>query len=110
LKRIALPAVVAALAIAAIAAPAASAGTMTPAKTCATYSKNVTNPKVNGTNVKGTLTSSNVDPSQERYATCATAKKVMNRMLSLRIEMPKVTEGADRDPHRTRLRQLRLRL
>jgi hypothetical protein len=93
LKQLALPVLVAALAVAASAAPGASAGAMTPAKTCVTYSKNVTTPKVDGGNVKGTLTSSNVDPSQAKYATCATAKKVMNRMLSLRIEEPKVAEG-----------------
>jgi hypothetical protein len=97
LKRIALPLLIAALAVAAVAAPAASAGTMTPAKICSTYSKNVTTPKVTGT-----LTSSNVDPSQAKYATCATAKKVMNRMLSLRIEMPKVTEGFRCTPTVTR--------
>jgi hypothetical protein len=86
---------VAALAVAAIAAPGAGASAMSgpTTRTCSTYSKNVTTPKVKGANVKGTLTATNVDPSQAKYATCATAKKVMNRMLSLRIEEPKVTEG-----------------
>ena len=43
----------------------------TPAQTCTT-----TSPNVIGKTVKGTLTSSNVDPSQARFATCAQAKKV----------------------------------
>jgi hypothetical protein len=94
LKRLALPVVVAAFAVAAIVAPAAGASGPAPiTRTCATYSKNVTTPKVNGTNVKGMVTATNVDPSQASFAKCPTIKKVMNRMLSLRIEEPKVTEG-----------------
>ena len=94
MKRLALPVLVAAFAVAAIVAPAAGASGPAPiTKTCWTYSKNVTTPTVKGNNVKGMLTATDVDPSQKQFATCATAKKVMNRMLSLRIEEPKVTEG-----------------
>ena len=45
---------------------AGTATAKTPAKTCTTSSPNVI-----GKTVKGTLTSSNVDPSQARFATCA---------------------------------------
>src|SRR5271169_4571004 len=48
----------------------AGASAMTPAKTCTASSPNVI-----GHTVKGTLTSSNVDPSQARFATCAQAKQ-----------------------------------
>jgi hypothetical protein len=57
-------------------------------KTCTTQSKNVI-----GKTVKGTLTSSNVNSVQKEYATCGYAKKVMNRILSLRIEEPKSVIG-----------------
>jgi hypothetical protein len=96
LKRLALPLVIAALGVAAIAASGASASVPPPTgvnRTCSTYSKNVTTPKVGKNNVRGTVTGTNVDPSQIQFASCGTAKKVMNRMLSLRIEEPKVTEG-----------------
>lgn len=57
-------------------------------KTCATSSKNVI-----GHTVTGTLTSSNVDPSQARFATCAQAKQVMAKTTELRIEMPRATKA-----------------
>jgi hypothetical protein len=53
-------------------------------KTCTTSSKNVI-----GKTVTGTLTSSNVNSVQARFATCGHAKTVMNKVLSLRIEEPK---------------------
>lgn len=55
---------------------------------CKTNSKNVV-----GNPVKGTLTYSNVNKIQKEYATCAHAKKVMNGILSLRIEEPKSVQG-----------------
>lgn len=61
-----------------------SAAAKTPPKTCTTSSKNVI-----GKTVTGTLTSSNVNSVQASYATCGHAKKVMNKVLSLRIEEPK---------------------
>jgi hypothetical protein len=57
-------------------------------KTCKTTSGNVI-----GNSVTGTLTASNVNSVQARYATCAQAKKAMNQLLSLRIEMPKSVAG-----------------
>ena len=62
----------------------AAASAATPAKTCATSSPNVI-----GHMVKGTLTSSNVDPAQARFATCKQAKKVMARATELGVEEPK---------------------
>jgi hypothetical protein len=59
-----------------------------PAKTCTASSPNVV-----GHTVKGTLTSSNVDPSQARFATCAQAKQVMVKTTELRIEMPHSTKA-----------------
>jgi hypothetical protein len=53
-------------------------------KTCTTSSENVI-----GHKVTGTLTSSNVNSVQARFATCAQAKKVMDQITSLRIEKPK---------------------
>jgi len=79
-----LAAVVAALAL--IVAPAASAKSAP--KTCTTSSKNVI-----GKTVKGTLMASNVNSVQAQYATCAQAKKAMNKLLSLRIEEPKSVAG-----------------
>jgi len=67
---------------------AATAAAKTPAKTCTTSSKNVI-----GKTVTGTLTSSNVDPSQARFATCAQAKKVMAKTTELRIEKPRATKA-----------------
>jgi hypothetical protein len=67
---------------------AASTAAKTPAKTCTASSPNVI-----GRQVKGTLTSSNVDPSQARFATCAQAKQVMVKTTELRIEMPRSTKA-----------------
>jgi hypothetical protein len=67
---------------------AAGAGAKTPAQTCTASSPNVI-----GHVVKGTLTSSNVDPSQARFATCAQAKQVMVKTTELRIEMPRSTKA-----------------
>lgn len=67
-------------------APAASAKTQP--KTCSTTSKNVI-----GKSVKATLTASNVNSIQAKYATCGQAKKAMNQLLSLRIEEPKSVAG-----------------
>ncbi len=77
------------LALAALAALLPAAASAKPAtKTCTTTSRNVISKTV-----IGTLNASNVDPSQRSSATCVTAKKVMNKMLSLRIEEPKAFEG-----------------
>lgn len=57
-------------------------------KTCTTNSKNVI-----GHTVNGTLTSRNVNSVQAEYATCGHAKKVMNRILSIRVEQPKSVAG-----------------
>jgi hypothetical protein len=73
-------------AIALIVAPGAFAKSVP--KTCATSSKNVV-----GKTVKGTLAASNVNSVQAQYATCAQAKKAMNKLLSLRIEEPKSVAG-----------------
>jgi hypothetical protein len=53
-------------------------------KTCT-----ATSPKVVGGTVTGMLTSSNVDPVQARFATCAQAKKVMVRATELGVEEPR---------------------
>jgi hypothetical protein len=55
---------------------------------CTTTSKNVVGKKVT---IK--VTGNNVDPSQMQFAECKIVKKVANKMLSLRIEKPKVYEG-----------------
>lgn len=70
--------------VCAVLACGGSAAAKTPAKTCTTSSKNVV-----GKTVTGTLTSSNVNSVQARFATCGHAKTVMNKILSLRIEEPK---------------------
>jgi hypothetical protein len=67
---------------------AAAAGAKSPAKTCTASSPNVI-----GHTVEGTLTSSNVDPSQARFATCAQAKQVIVKTTELRIEMPRSTKA-----------------
>lgn len=67
---------------------AATAGAKTPAKTCTASSPNVI-----GHTITGTLTSSNVDPSQARFATCAQAKQVMVKTTELRVEMPRATKA-----------------
>lgn len=77
-----------AVAACAILVASASAGAKTPAKTCTASSPNVI-----GHTVEGTLTSSNVDPSQARFATCAQAKKVMVRTTELRVEEPRATKA-----------------
>lgn len=82
-------ALVTVLAVCALFAPAAGAAAKaSPAKTCTTSSKNVI-----GKTVKGTLTASNVDPSQAKYATCGQAKKAINGLTGLRIEEPKSIAG-----------------
>lgn len=63
-------------------APGAAA--KTPAKNCTAAS-----PQVIGGSVSGKLTSSNVDPVQARFATCAWAKKVMKRVTELGVEEPR---------------------
>jgi hypothetical protein len=78
----------ASIAVCALLAPVAAAGAKTPAKTCTASSPNVI-----GHQIKGTLTSSNVDPSQARFATCAQAKQVMVKTTELRIEMPRSTKA-----------------
>lgn len=55
---------------------------------CTTNSKNVV-----GKKVTITVAGKNVDPSQMEFAECKVVKKVANKMLSLRIEKPKVWEG-----------------
>jgi hypothetical protein len=71
-----------------LALASSASGKATPAKTCTASSPNVV-----GHTVKGTLTSSNVDPSQARFATCAQAKQVMVKTTELRIEMPRSTKA-----------------
>jgi len=80
--------IAASLAALALLIPAAGASAKTPAQTCTT-----TSPNVIGKTVKGTLTSSNVDPSQKRFATCAHAKEVMQKTTELRIEEPRSTKA-----------------
>lgn len=55
---------------------------------CNTTSKNVI-----GKKVTVAVTGKNVAPSQMRFAECKIVKRVANKMLSLRIEKPKVFEG-----------------
>lgn len=56
--------------------------------TCTTTSKNVI-----GKHVRITVAGKNVARSQQKFAECPTAKKVADKMLSLRIEMPKTFDG-----------------
>lgn len=56
--------------------------------TCTTTSPNVIAKKVT---IK--VAGKNVAKSQKRFAQCPVVKKVANKMLSLRIEKPKVYEG-----------------
>lgn len=56
--------------------------------TCGTTSKNVI-----GKKVTISVAGKNVAKSQKRFAECPIVKKVANKMLSLRIEKPKVFEG-----------------
>lgn len=67
---------------------AAGASAKTPPQTCTASSPNVI-----GHTIKGTLTSSNVDPSQAQFATCDQAKKVMVKTTELRVEMPRATKA-----------------
>lgn len=85
MRRTFLLTAVAAVAMLAFAGPASA---KTPAQTCTTSSPNVV-----GKTVKGTLTSSNVDPSQARFATCSHAKEVIKKTTELRIEMPRSTKA-----------------
>jgi hypothetical protein len=55
---------------------------------CTTHSKNVI-----GNKVTIRVAGKNVDPTQMEFAECKIVKKVANKMLSLRIEKPKVFEG-----------------
>jgi hypothetical protein len=57
--------------------------------TCTTNSKNV----IGNKKVTITVAGKNVAQSQKRFAECPIVKKVANKMLSLRIEEPKVFEG-----------------
>lgn len=66
----------------------ATATAKTPVMTCTASSPNVI-----GKTIAGTLTSSNVDPSQARFATCAQAKQVMVKTTELRIEEPRSTKA-----------------
>jgi hypothetical protein len=81
-----------ALACAVLALPAGAAA-KTPPKTCTAYS-----PAVVGGKVTGTLASSNVDPSQARFATCAQAKKVMTRVTELGLEEQRPVAAFDCRP------------
>ena len=88
MKRLALLGALAAFGLM-LAASSASASEVTPVeRTCTTSSKNVITESV-----KGKVYGTNVDPLQASYAKCTTVNKVMNKMLSLRIEEPKVFEG-----------------
>jgi hypothetical protein len=80
--------ILAAVAACAVLALPAAAIAKTPAQTCTASSPNVI-----GHVVKGSLTYSNVAPSQVRFATCAQAKKVMVKTTELRIEMPRSTKA-----------------
>ena len=95
MKRLALFAALAALGVAALAGPGSAAAGEIPKleRTCTTTSKNVITKNVQG-NVYGT----NVDSRQAQFAQCPTVKKVMNKMLSLRIEEPKIFEGFNCTP------------
>ena len=89
MKRLALLSALAALGVVLVAPGAAGASEIPNIeRTCTTTSKNVIT-----ANVKGKVFGEFVDPSQASYARCPTVKKVMNKMLSLRIEEPKVFEG-----------------
>jgi hypothetical protein len=67
-------------------APGAAAKTQT--KTCTAAS-----PQVVGGKVSGKLFSSNVDPSQARFATCEQAKRVMRKVTALGLEEPRGDVG-----------------
>ena len=88
MKRLALLGALAAFGLMLVASSASASEIPNIERTCTTTSKNVITD-----NVKGKVFGEFVDPSQASYARCPTAKKVMNKMLSLRIEEPKVFEG-----------------
>ena len=50
-------------------------------------------PQVVGGKVTGKLSSSNVDPSQARFATCGQAKQVMKKVTALGLEQPRGDVG-----------------
>ena len=54
---------------------------------------NTTAPQVVGGNVAGKLTSSNVDPSQARFATCGQAQRVMKKVTEIGLEQPRGDVG-----------------
>lgn len=66
-----------------LAVPAGAAAKM-PAKNCTASSPNVL-----GTTIIGTLISSNVNAAQARFATCAHARKVIERVAELELEEPR---------------------
>ena len=90
MKRVslALAAAITCLLVAAVGTASAMPTEETVNTTCNTTSKNVV-----GNKVKITVTGKNVAMSQMEFAECPTVKKVANKMLSLRIEKPKVYEG-----------------
>lgn len=57
-------------------------------KTCITAS-----PQVVGGKVTGKLSSSNVDPSQARFATCGQAQRAMKKVTELGLEQPRGDVG-----------------
>lgn len=77
--------------ITAVAALVACALLVLPAGAAAKSPKTCTagSPNVLGETIKGTLTSSNVNSIQARFATCAHAKKVMKRVTELGLEEPR---------------------
>jgi hypothetical protein len=82
MSRLSLIALCAVACMALVAAPGAAAKNAP--ETCTAAS-----PQVRGGSVTGKLTSSNVDPVQARFATCAWAKKVMKRATQLGVEEPR---------------------
>ncbi|HYG97474.1 MAG TPA: hypothetical protein VD741_10255 [Solirubrobacterales bacterium] len=82
MRRIAL--VLSATAACAMLAFSGTAAAEVKPKTCLTQSQNVI-----GKEVTGTLTARNVNSVQKEFATCAHAKKVMNRVTAYRYEEPK---------------------
>jgi hypothetical protein len=68
----------------AVLALSGTAAAKSPPQSCVTQSENVI-----GHKVTGTLSSSNVNSVQKEFATCAHARKVMNRVTSYRYEEPK---------------------
>jgi hypothetical protein len=77
----------AALALASVAA-AMPTENLPSEKTCVT-----TSPQVVGGKVTAKLTSSNVDPSQARFATCGQAKRVMKKVTEIGLEQPRGDVG-----------------